>query len=743
MRKIRFLSIFPVLFALALFFPGCKDDSTPEKPPATKYNGSLFVAKVPNQTNTYVYVSIYSTTTTNKMISPKSGETYSYATAVARFDEQDDIISGPDKKSEGKVTVGDNGSLTFKDAAGQTWNGTFTNEKLYIPGKVPGTTYGPFQPMDRSNSNIVATADKPFGTATLTPGYDDDDDDTPTPTTPTNPPNNPGAQPTYVQGTYKEGRIATRIAWIKLPDWGLKPTDTSSTTTFDTNGNSKYDSDKRWMYFEGDKVDFKNTGLKGRIYYSDGDYDEFDETNFYNYFVVEPPAFYLSSRFTTSVDSSKYWPVGQSSLLGSAFHYDEIKTNDDPEEYSFYFKDGLSNSAISPLSIISLPVTKWVLSEKFKGPPGGNIFPIREITYKSGTSSILEWLEDETRVFPTDPVKDVNNKDVIVSVKWWGNDNAAWGTAPANSYWQMNANGTMSITNANYSLQYEGRDRNYHNRGELDFKLSERSFKLADFVVNGSSDNLENATVLTPVTFNVAIGAWSVPFAASAYRKVEKIENAKEMAWNEQIIFDDDRLYNPQEKDVKTALNWLSKMKDGGIKVSYVDTKTTRTRTMQEAFDNAGLDFIKYNDGPFTAAKGSIGLKYYGKYMEGLAVPVFSNLKEIKIVNRPEHDQPFPILRSEVNDDLYAFLRKYVWVYATYEAGKGGPIVTRDDTYKQTQSENRSCVGFFDSNIDSNLKKATTNWNKGINGVPTKVTVGFNTGGVRKSYDTQIGATDY
>jgi hypothetical protein len=742
MRKIRFLNIFPVLLALVLFFPGCKNGSIPETPPATNTkNGFLFWGKSANK---YIFLSIYQETTPVKLNSPKKGESWFYAVVVVTFDGEGDPNSWT-VTSKGTITVGDDDKLNFKADEGsvtppQTAIGTLAlaDRTLHMKG-VPGAIY-PDILMD-IDMEITATPQKPFG---LEPSDFTKPDIPPSTNPPSTDPDNP-ISPNAEK--YNAGKIATRIEIKRPPEWGLPPSsdleDLNIIIASATNP-VKVNANKRNMFFEGDRVVFGGTNIEVRIDFSDGTWEPVTADNIYNWFVVEPPDFKLEQAYASTVNANRAG-VGQTSLLGSAFKYGQISATDTttPQEYTLYLKDGFGNSSILPSTLSSTllsPTPTWQLSATFKGPKNGNIFPIKEITYNYGNSSLREWLEDEIRVFPRDKVLDVNNNEVSVKVAWWGyNKDHTIAHIPPSA-------GGTSIPSGSFSADWEGRDTNFHTREPYSFKLSERDLQLNEVNIQGS------VTVDNPVTLNVAIGTWSVPLSASAYHKVDKIVSSKEISGTNQIIFDDPRLYSSIPNDPAINLHWLDKLNGGKIRVSYVGTNTTRERTIQEAFNNAGIGFIRYNSGPFTSARGSVALNYYQTQILGYEVPVFSNLVGIMIKNIT--GLPYPVLKATNGDNQEKYLKNMVEVLAYYEKGKDGPQVVREDTYKNARlfvdtgdngtkpNENRSSIGTFDSNIDSSRVKATNNYKK-VPAEPTTVRLYFNIGSVKKYRDTQIGAVDY
>jgi len=717
MRINRFLSIFSLLLAFVLFFPGCDSGSTPpDKPgtPGTSYNGMVFVRKV--GTNSYAYVSIY--TTSSRLITPKTGD--SYATAVVSFNADGDSNYNNDPKSKGTITI-QNGSLVF--TPGQGYSGSPCSGVLTGSGsattlsmnQIPGTSYS--GEMELSRTSVIATGENPFGPNDF---INPDDNSPVSPTNPTSPVN-PNAPPIAVGGNYVPGKIVTNFIITEYPKWGPEP----SIGNLSINGvpgktdNAAY----RRMYFEGDPFNLAGTGIQVRVTYNDGTWEDLlTESQVAAAFAVEPPEF----RRTVQKGSAT---VGVSSLNTGFNYIGNLSTNGGQVDYTLYYKEGFGNSSVLARSG-TLPDTTWRLSATFKGPFDGNIYPIREINYV-GNTSLDEWLEDEDRVFPPE------RTDVSVKVKWWGNGNA-------------------SIADGNYSFTVEGRLINYHNRGETNIPLTDQSpteIKLSDrkYQLLLPASGRETATTENPIYLNVAIGNWSVPFAVKAYRKVEKIEKSNPPSFSEQIIFDDPRLYGngtgttPLEK----SLHWLNKLQGGSIKVSYTGTTKTRTRSMLDAFNTfntMGLNFIRYNAGPFTTAKGAIGLYYYGKEIVGYEVPVFTNLVGITIKTKLANNST-PILYSSVPDNERTFLKNMVTVNAIYEAGKGGTTISRTDTFgeifgKNENGKNISCVGVFDSTIDANLTKATTNYLKKPPELTT-VRVGFTTGAVRKYTDFQIGAVGY
>jgi hypothetical protein len=726
MRKIRFFYIFPVLLALVLFFPGCSNGSTPEKPPAANTkNGFLFCGQ--NGSN-YIFLSIYQETTPVKLNSPKKGESWFYAVVVVTFDEDGDVKS-KSVTSKGTVTVGDDDKLTFKADTGfvtlpLTTTGTLALSDGTISMKgVPGTIFWDII-MD-IEFDITATPEKPFG-------LEPDDFTKPEP-----PSTEPPPSTTSPDGVpYKAGKIVTKFYIIRNPEWGQVPSAMlySSTSPYTlhpiinviNDSGSNFDVNKRNMYFEGDPVNLTGTNIEVMIEFSDGELKPVKANEIKQWFVVEPPEFKLDTKKTTLA-------VGQTSL--TSFNYGtSIQTDISREDYTLYLKNGFSNSEIYS----KLP-SSWQLSATFKGPPNGNIFPIKEITY-NGNSSLREWLEDEVRVFPDHDIKDFDNKEPSVRVKWWGYNKESTITTP------FEAGGT-SIAGGSFSFNLEGRETNFHNRDFKDYTLRKSNF-LLDVVIPNSP-----VTVVNPVTINVGIGAWSVPLKASTYHEVDKIESFKQPTFTNQIIFDDPRLYgNP--KDPAKNLHWLDKLAGGEIKVNYVGTDTKRIKPIQEAFDNVGLNFINYNAGPFTSARGSVALNYYNTQVLGYEVLVYSNLVGIEIDTKPNlENTPYPVLKKANDDNFEKYLKEMVWVRAIYEAGKDGPRVKREDTYKDARetvyigtnerpNENRSSTGTFTSNIDTSLVKATNNYKK-VPKESTTVRVTFNTGGVKKYKDTQIGAIDY
>jgi len=737
MSKIRFLYIFTVLFALVLFFPGCSNGSTPEKPPTTPTNnGALFSGKNPNANN-YIFVSIYQTKPTGKLISPKKDESWFYAVAVVTFNQNG--VPKPTTTSKGTITVENDNSLTFKADTGygnpQSAKGTLNEDDDTLTMiTVPGTVIIGTVKMEL-DMPITATPEKPFG-------IDDDDFSEPGSTSPTNP---PPTGPTGPSLDYNAGKIATSIEIFRHPEWGKLPSGNFSIMNV-VSGNN-FDPNKRNMYFEGDPVNFYGTNIEVRVNFSDGTwtdpYIKADKIN--EWFVVEPPDFWLDKVYAQTWYNNGAG-VGQTSDLGSAFKYGQISTdNSTPRTYTLYLKEGFGNSSILPASINStlLPNTDWKLSATFKGPPNGNIFPIKEISYRNGNSSLREWLEDEVRVFPRDltpPIRDVNNKDLILDVKWWGFNGKMTGTK-----WDV---GDSSITNGSFSADFEGREINFHTRALGTYELNKR-----DSLLNVESIP-NQVTVTDPVKFTVAIGTWSVPLSASEYHKVAQIVSSRTPDWDNHIIYDDPRLYSPVPNDPAINLHWLDKLRGGEITVSYVGTNTKRTRTIQQAFNNVGIGFIKYNAVPFKDAKGSVALNYFQTQILGYEVRVYNNLVEINIDPKGNDYKPYPVLNYTNGDNHEKYLEKMVWVRATYENGKDGLRVTRNDTYANTRptvtagenktkpNENISSIGTFESNINDSLVKATKNYNK-TPAESTKVRVYFNINGVKKYIDTQIGAVNY
>jgi len=729
---------------LVLFFPGCDSGSsgTTTKPPttnpSTNSNGTLFVKKVGNN---HVFISIYSYPATGNTIPPKAGATYSYAIAVSTFDANGDEKSR-DVKSEGTVTVGSNGSsLTFTPGGSYSSQtacaGTYLNYTL-IMDKVPGlsSSYNDLE-MDISNTSITASPNYPFGTYPLEPGTDDSTDS----------PGSPGGTnpntPVAKGGEFKPGEIPIRFEVRVEPDWGPKPTSpgfnvevpansgnfsvgsNSVTTTGDPKGNAK-----RRMYFEGEAVDLRGTGIVIRVIYSDGHFVDWDANTVYNEFAVEPPVF--SSAYTGTRDVGKI----------NYFDYsNEFMTNDSPDPFTLYYKAGFANSSI--VNTFTTPVT-WDLAPTFKGPPKGNIFPIREIHYSTPNSSVLsEWLEDDFFPFPD------NDPPISVKVKWWGGPSTGNGgilNAVANH--SMN---TPGITIPGSASTQEGRSFDYHLKpytGE-EISISKGNYSIYNW------DFPIGTTVSTndPAKFDVSIGNWNVPFQVNAYRMVEKIDKGSYPAYNYQVVFDDPRLYG-QPRNPAINLHWLNRLNDGGsIVVSYAWTLKKRTRTMVEAFNRQGLDFIKYNTEPFSNIKESIGLTYYRSTIVGYEIPVYTKLVGIEL--RPntgnKNTDPYPTLHASADDGETVFLRDLIYIRAIYERTKSNAAnLYRDDTYGQlngrnnnewTSKVNISCTdASFDSNIESILQKATNNW---LKGETTKAKVTFTTGGISKNNEIEIIADGY
>jgi len=257
MKKIRFLNIFLGILALALFFPGCVDDS------AEPSVGNLYYGLAGD--GNYVYISIL--TPANRAVKLQSGDPY--AVAVFKVINGASNWDGETYRSKGTVAVSSSSGTSLDFNPGESYSGkgsgTLSSDgKALRMNPVPGTNYNLTLNFDRAVTS--ATASSPFGNTIPLPNEDDpggtppttNPGETPTPTDP----KDPQFQP-FVAGCY-----VTNVEVYKLPT--------------------------AKVIYEGKPVDL--TGLTFEVTYSDGTSSGLLEIGKNNvksedYFTINPPGY--------------------------------------------------------------------------------------------------------------------------------------------------------------------------------------------------------------------------------------------------------------------------------------------------------------------------------------------------------------------------------------------------------------------------------------------------------------------
>jgi hypothetical protein len=307
MKSIRFFSIFPVLLALALFFPGCEDGPPPDggsgpgvTPPAT--NGSLYYAKSGGK---HVFLSIY--TPKNKAVS--NGDSYAVAVVTVNATDESDYT---EPKSEGIVSVSGS-KLTFTPSSEYTGGGTGTlSGNIITMDEVPGTSYTNLE-MELL-TNMSATPSSPFGPGGPIPPSDTS-------------PGTPNTPPVATGGDFVPGRIVKSIEVLTQPNWGVLGEDKSKTSA-------------GIYYFEGDPISPNNRGMQVLVTFSDNTTYIVQQHEITNWFVIDPPYYhnggssnhtlYYINGFTNSntgsaATSQKFTGPGQTAAEGGVL----IKINSD------------------------------------------------------------------------------------------------------------------------------------------------------------------------------------------------------------------------------------------------------------------------------------------------------------------------------------------------------------------------------------------------------------------------------
>jgi len=338
MKFIRFFGLLTAFFALVLLFSGCDAIPVPDgndnnnnnnNNNTTTKNGTVFYLQTPD--NKHLFLSIFSTT--SRLVEPKAGDKYVLAVIPEAADGSFNYSGTPD--STGELVAAGGGKFTFKpDKADQAEGiGSISGNNL-IMEKVPGTDYTDLTLPYLKDDTI--SADKPFGgPINITPPSDGDGDN-----------NSSGGNgiPTATGGDYKPGKIVKNIEVTTKPNWKTM-TNTSTTRP----------------YFEGYKLELKDTGIKVKVTYNDDTYDTYSDDKIASMFEIDPPT---------------YWVEGTSTQ----------------HNHKLYYKNGFANSKTASNE----------LSATFEGPTGSVIYGIQSIDYSSprpvspSTVAILpEWFEDD------------------------------------------------------------------------------------------------------------------------------------------------------------------------------------------------------------------------------------------------------------------------------------------------------------------------------------------------------------
>jgi len=452
------------------------------------------------------------------------------------------------------------------------------------------------------------------------------------------------------------------------------------------------------FYYEGDKINLGDTtDMQVRVTYQDST-SEIIRGSFSNYFLIDPPDF-------------------------------KSYTSTDP--YKLYWKNGFTNSKTVG--------TNTSLSPTFKGPSG------TDYAAATGGGGVLCELGIKSGWASTDSTLSTNFiKTTTEQLTEWFIDEY---------YFYASQEVPLQI------VYTDGIRNNYYKNNNLATSNTDTTEVVAYTQKKLAANTLHYYThSTTDSTVTVKYGSKGLSFQIPN-KFTPKSITASRPNFAEQILFDDPRLFNNPDT-VNWKAQWLSKIvADVGIDVQYNGTTKTMHRTAAEAYNYSALrsgagahDFIEPPD-PIDLSKAAIGFIYWGltNNYAAFEVPVYNIVSEITVTdNSPDG---FPLMKKTGNDAGYnvkeahnQFMQK-ILVSATYQSGKGGPEVYRQDAWGQAQESNtnRSCTSTFSSSIsldDSFLIRATNNYEKGK---MTKATVWFipSNGGVQKSDSIEIGAVGY
>jgi hypothetical protein len=732
MKKMRLLSIFFVLMALVLFFPGCEDKS------GEGTVGNLYYGFADD--GNCVYISIL--TPANRAVTLLDGDPYAVAVFKVKNGESD-----WDGKytSMGKVTVTSSSSsgtkLSFKPGTGYTGSGTGTlnsTGSTLTMEKVPGTSYSLTMNSDGKVSS--ATAQKPFGKSDPNPP-DDDDPITPvTPVTPTNPGTTTDPEPPPTDSTppkadtYVAGDIVTKIEIIQGPNWG--------TIT----------------YHEGDPVSefIDGKGMRVMITYNDDkNYTKiFEQNEIKANFVIDPPDFRAPTKFEVKVAATPYkagepavWyegiknldydPDDQDSEEYTEWPYEITPAKPEekakpaiiettPYEYNLYWKEGFTNEKTTS----GLP-RGFKLTDTFKGPGGlkdgitsdngGKLNLIKEWDYDTTAKVLAGWHEDEWVFYEGCQVK----------VKYGVYDlNAA----------SMQTTGVK--TNPALTALITSASRNngniwYYTKNNTDFD------DLKNYKVTRTDDLTDKKVLLQ-------FGSKTLEFTFPIVYRVKSIELSGTKL-NQQVLFDDPRLFGTSY-NAAINMHWLHKLVKAGITltVNYTNGGSKRDKiSMERAYNNAAYSvdsdhsFI-HPPAPTVLSKAALGFRYYGSETT-FGMNVYNRLVSISIDNT---DTPIMNYTNNlgVQEEHNVFMNK-LKITAIYECEKGGDSrVKRTNPYGDTLGTNKSNDSEFTSSVQepSFLQRATAAYqkNKGLTTAKVTLTPAYGNGSA-KSATIEIGAEGY
>jgi hypothetical protein len=670
MKITKLIGLFLALFALVTIIYGCSstdpdDDNKTTKPPA---NGVVYYAKASD--DKYIILSIYSTP--ERAVTVKTGDNYALGISTNGVDLDGTWIS------EGTVTVGSDGSYTFKPKAssgqpnfkGSFIDGTLTLET--VPGISDlnvGMTKGP---------DVVATPDNP-----LPPNFTLPEDPGDVNNNNNNNADDGSVIPPVVGGAYRAGKIVTEIKITTQPTWPtLKPAGTK--------------------YKEGNKLEFKDTGMVVKVTYSDGTTEDIKDNDIGNKFDIDPPTYQSNALISSAT------PIAGTHKL--------------------YWNKGFSNKETATIS--STDYFNLTASISFNGPNYDNVDHINiesclnpptkyEGTQNATEPKILgilnEWLED-VHFFDYSPTIKLNVK---------------YGASTAGTPFDLKPCHPVVLELTPSNDNYEG-------------KLT---------VTLGAEDNV--AVFLVKKVYN--------PTSI----RIKRMPTFQQ----DQVLVDDPRLvFIPSSgttlpKEFVNA-NWLSKMQDGLIEVSYSPSSRKRELSMVAAYNNNALqvkpppppttDYHTFIEPPrsitTTGKVMFLPLKYYDCDYAGVNVNVFNFLSSVTVFST---QNPVPVIQPLKHVTAGTFLAKLVRVHVVYENGKGGTAVTRTDAYddlldtkddkpgyKNQSSTGKFTVSIFDDpvtvttsgtsnsrvptaqDINDRLKTIDAKWKDG-QGSPTKVTVTF------------------
>jgi len=689
MRKIRFLYLFPVLLALALFFLGCEDGPPPSTenpgtnppPVTTTNNGTVYHAAVDGK---HVFLSIYSPTT-KAVIPPTTGN--SYAVVVVTIDANGDSSYVPGVTAsiaKGTISV-DGSTLTFSSNSSK---GTFNSQGITMTQALPGTSYTGLAM--KYNKNVQATETYPFGLGDLLPnstgGDGDGGDPGPAPgvgvTNPTS-----GAE--YLPG----GILVTEIGIITVPDW------TKRGGTLATVNN---------VYYEGDPVasSIVGTNMQVKLYYNNGTSITINEADIGTYFVIDPPDFKNPSGGT-----------------GAKHH--------------LYYRYGFTNSSTT---------TDDKLSPTFDGPKTagaatndtpmpGTIFPIGDLSGNVTDASfalktpktIAEWFEDD---YLFNPYLEIYYNGGFRNNYWTENN------PTKKEHYPLKANDntskgqefkpyTSTVWPAPKIYPVKVITKNTDGSGTLSFETTN---------VYGDQGFTDTITIQNLL-------------------KVSKIALSKNPGTEikEQILFDDLRLFRDDPNAKMYWLDKLRRIPGGlTLDITYTGgTTTSRKIDIVTAYNNAHYgdtaDAHSLIAPPeYTLlTKAPLGIKYFNK-TAAYEMPVYNILSNIVVKTPAGVPTMYAVNETGFPDGPTEFLGK-IEVHTIYQKGVKGEAVERYNTYAQTQGDNRSCWSDITTSIDTGLlQSATYNWEKGRTTTKASVAVNpYGNNGAIKSGTVYIRAVGY